>query len=523
MASPNLRFARAIDRIQNGPFSSSLTTRATKSVEDILSQLETGGRRAARARSIIAEALEVGYSDVAAIHIAIIAAAESAFDPNAKHKDTKTAGYFQLHPKYWSESAVTTSPNILRRQLKQIRSRYGDDVLEDLSVFYGTHFYPGLGAAFSGSRVLGLQPGSRTYGQYAFVDAAGTVFHSPAIMALYAAEKFESLTNVDPEVEVPKLPVVVTKTGTSGRAVISSVELVFPIVPTTAKRFTTSNLSARTTVSFLDPANLINFEGVSPSFENMDWPLSKDLVTVEISEIDASISSDRVNPLLAATIERYGITSAPATILLPAFDTLIHRIKKGGIDFEIMKAILLDIAFSDEQIGPALVRTNEQSTRRVEESDASKILRAKFTSDEDFKDMLLNLSDKELGAVLQTMLDWQLSVSSLTGLSTQLANHRTVLLSLDLSGEEDENFNDQWDIPWFTYVGVLYPASLLVTPSFGAAASTLRLAVGNRYANSLFRWTRETSTDVGMATILVMLRGLVPRSKKAEPKRKRTQ
>jgi len=510
MANPETMYERAIDRAQVGSFGS-LSCRVTNDIDDLLSNLNRGRAPAIAAANIISEALNVGYSDQAAIHIAIIAAPESAFAPSAKAASTGAAGYFQLVPKYWSTSGSTTTVTVLQAQLRQILTRYKDGILSDLAVLYGTHFFPGLGVAYLRNKTLGIQAGRKTYSQYAFEDAHGSVFHSPLIMALWAVQRFEELTGVALEVDVPSLPLVITKTSGSGQRVYRDVELVTPIRYSSAAEYALDSAAADVVVTRLDTGTLGLFDtsGLSPSYGDVDWISSSDLVKVTVSDEDESLNQDRVNPFLNL-FGKSGIMDFPNYFFYPSIDTLIARIRAMTVDFEIIKSTMLDMAFSDPEVGSMMTRN--KTTTKPEESKASVYLRGRFRNDDDFLSFLNQFSDAELVSVLQSVLSRHLASSSFTGMAYQISSHRVALLSLRIAGfDEEEDYPDIWDITWFTYSGVLYPASLLITPSFGVEKNYLRLSIGNKYAQKLFSWTKQNASDPGTKIFLSALKQSMPR------------
>lgn len=500
---------RAIDRVTNGPFSSETSCRVVDDVDSLLERLKRGTALAARARTIIATALSLGYSDRAAIHIAVIAAPESAFNPNAMHPETLTAGYFQLHPKHWSTSGPTNSMAALKQQLTQIKHVHGDKILDDLATLYGAHFYPGLGRAYGRAKVIGIQPGTSTFGQYAFTDSLGSVFHSPIIMAVYAAACFEAYTGVALELDVPQLPAIVINTTLAGNTQKRSAGLEGSISPSTKPKFSISPNAPVATVSFLEATGTAEaLSALSPSYKDVKWEYSRDTVVVEVMDDTAPLVGMDVMESYRRLMADGSILQVPNMMIAPAIDTLYHRIMSGVVDLEIIKANIYDIAFESGEIGDRMVR--DRDTRRIKESDTSKKLREFFLRDDATIDFIDNFSLSEFGDVMLSLLHNQLEGSSMSGIIDQLAHHDQTFVMLKPAGGEEERFPDLWSLNWLGYSGVLFPMSLLITPAFGAGVSTNSLALGQIFVQELISWTRESISNPGEQVLISKLRPIVP-------------
>lgn len=504
------RFAPSIARVTNGPFSTSTACRVIEDSEEVLKQLSRGGTLAARASTIISTALALGFPDVVAVHCGVIAAPESNYDPKAEHPDTHTKGYFQLHPDHWSTSAHTTSIPILKAQLLQMKKQHGFKVMSDLAVFYGAHFYPGLGRAYSKSRVLGVQPGKSTFGQYAFTDRFGSVFHSPLIMAVYAHELFLQYTGAQTTLDVPQLPAVVVQTNLGGGTAIRSAGLEGPIGPIVKSRFVIAPNAPVATVTFLDTATNDSYsDSKSPDFSRVEWAYSKDVVSVYVSDDPVPLRSDAVNPLFSRFEPEKMILASPMNLIAPAVDTLIQRIRDESVDFEILKANIYDIVIESGRFGSRMERDDNG---RLKESKGSIRLRSYFEADSDFKEFLLKMSVTELASVLQSLLFSQLEGSSLTCLTDQLAMHEQIFMLSEVAGSESEDFPDQWATSWVSYSGVLFPMSLLVTPAFGTLRVPEPLMISQNFAQSLFKWTRTVIGSPGEEVLLSAVASIMPSS-----------
>lgn len=520
---PSERYARSLDRLQNGPFSGSISCKVTTSYGNIVEQLRNGSAKGGRALSILKAAIDVGYSEQHAIHAMVIAAPESDYNPNAINGETGAAGYFQLHPKHWSTSGRTSTSEILKNQLRQMYKQHGKRTFDDLAVLYGAHFYPGLGKAYSKSKTVGIQPGGSTFGQYAFQDQKGTVFHSPIIMALYATETAENALNISIELEVPKLPAAVTSTTLGGSKILQTAALEGPLKPTSKTRFVIAPGAQAVTISFLDPAGSSVSIDSAPSFDDVEWNFSKKRVLVDVSDDPVSTRAPETNPLFRRFDVSRSVIATPDNILAPSVDTLIQRIRDQTVDFEIMKANIHDIVMSSGEFGSRMER--DPKTQRLNESSASARLRDFFSSDDDFVNFFENFSTTEKAAILQTMLTNQLDGTSLSGITDQFAMHDQVQILMQITGEmtEVEAFRDSWALPWFCYSGVLYPLSLLVTPSFDTPNMPKPSMIGQQFAYDLFAWTRVVVPDTGASTLISAVRSLMPsRSTSNQPKQRRS-
>jgi len=492
------------------------------SISTLLSRLRKGGSRAGRAATIISEAQSLGYSDSAAINIAVIAAAESNFNPNAYHPDTGAIGYFQMVPKYWEGVAsATTTPARLRAQLRIIRKKYGDNMLDDLPTFYARHFYPGLGIAYRQYRTFGIAPGRNTFGQYAVIDlGTGAVFHSPIVNAIHCWLQFVSATRVDPEYNIPSLPLVMTSVSLSGREFKQSTTLTGPFEYTTKTRFDIGR-GQPVTVSRLDPA--IGAGGGSdhvPSFEKVKWELSRSIVQIEVSDEAADLSDNTfLVPFYdALDTSSHSIISVPQNILMPSFDSLVQRMRDGEVDLEIIKFCLLGYAGTIESLGDSYVREKNSVNGRIIPAETFARIAATLRSDADCVEFLTSKFGTEtLYDVLSSLLSYQMSGSSLNGKLEQLSLHSGTSVVIQVAGEdigvnqtgadrivnpaEVENFRDRWFIQWLQYSGVLFPFSLLVTPSFGSLRANSRAAISQRYAWKLLTWAEDSVADSGSAAL----------------------
>jgi hypothetical protein len=110
-----------------------------------------------------------------------------------------------------------------------------------------------------------------------------------------------------------------------------------------------------------------------------------------------------------------------------------------------------------------------------------------------------------------------MSGSSLNGKLEQLSLHSGTSVVIQVAGEdigvnqtgtdrivnpaEVENYRNRWFIQWLQYSGVLFPFSLLVTPSFGSLRANSRAAISQRYAWKLLNWAEDSVADSGSAAL----------------------
>jgi hypothetical protein len=327
-------------------------------------------------------------------------------------------------------------------------------------------------------------------------------------MAAYATLLFNAATRVDLGIALPSLPFVVAKTNSRGGRLNAALTLTGDVrnVDSPVSSFERSISAETTTLTRLDSSVVESaFERLTPDYDDIDWRLSGKYITVTISDDEVSLIGDEISPLYKQfPMSRLGDTfiSYPQNILLPSIDTLIYRLRENTVDAEILKATFSSIAFGSDAVGPLYIK---DKIGKVAQSARAQVLMNVYRSERGFEDILVNLNDRELSLVIQSLLYAHLSSLTFTGFSSQLSSHHSLMLHLDFNEPSvaysagSESF--RLDLAWFDYAGVLFPASLLVTPSFGVRGIMTATSVGIRYAEDLLMWARSMPVDSGFQII----------------------
>lgn len=475
----------------------SMATTFDGDLSALLIELERSkyGRVAAQ---IIRTALKNGYSETAAVSVAVIAAAESGFDPEAINELSNARGYFQLVKKYWKTSAFSMTDQIVSNQLAEIAKAYPKAILDDGAAFYGMHLLPGLGTLYSKAPSLGIQAGTSTYGgQYAIKDSLGSVFHSPVLMFLFARRKFEALTGVLPEYRIPKLPQAVTVGSLSGRTIYSHFETSFPLQTTSATSYQRAGGAAALQVSFQDVALVGDEKEIGE-----DTVLATDRF-VKYRAIPSEFAAAR-RPGVDAYFDLTGFdfesfAEYPENLYFPSLETLVVAVRAGKVDLDIVASLFV---FACTQAGKVkMFKTTPDRSKSVISEEYSDLIKAIGPISEGysgtFPATLLSLNSDEIAGVMAYLLRFSLESMSHTMHGRQVCLHEVCLYEADLyvgdardvEGLSHEQYKSSF--PWLLSNDVLYPFSLLVTPAHDQAFSDGGLQTTSQSVSRLLAWLRQ--------------------------------
>lgn len=495
--------ARAIEFLKESPKSDGLSGRFRLSLSEFLAEAKQSknGQHAGRIAKAMSNA---GLEDQHAIAFAVLAAAESAFSPFARHKTSGASGYFQLIPRYFRSAGPSNTNSRLIAQATEIAGdpsgMYGFKRGADPISIYASHFLPGLGRIYRKNRSFGIQAGTKTYDQYVFTDDAGTLFHSPILMFAYTIVRFIDLVGFDPQFEFPVLDYVVARSDAAGSRVFEFYEI--EGLPTTANgpTFRVGRGAVQTSSSANgSPLN------VGPSFVIGEKRALSNVIKYTAADGNsgaglAGISSGR-EPRFSFTLEGVDFESYADyrdNVFMPSLDSFITALRDKAIDANILESVVvLDFL----RTGKASTLKSE-TTGRMVPSDEVNRLKIYVGENGRFLDYLLRLSNEKLADLVEYCLCSYLETASISTVSSQLALHIPVSYSADMSEEgvlgglitfEADNSREpyRFDIPWLAYEGVLFPFSLLAAPVSGDSFSSAATSVSHKTIGRLNDWARD--------------------------------
>jgi hypothetical protein len=502
MTVPQL-FSLALDK-----YNSALALDSTCAVTATVSDVREPLRNSAKGRvalSIVDSALRVGLSETSALHLAVIAAPESAFKATAVAGGTGASGYFQMVPKYWSTAGPTISQAILDAQVAQLADRYGSSITDDLAVLYGTHFFPSLGTAHRTFAALGYQVNSKTYSQYVFEDARGSRYHSPVFMAYYALAKFYELTGVDLSCTKPNVTSACVPVTANGRRQSSApFQVDLPVKVTNASTFVRAKDAAEILITRMDAAQTdggsSGLTAGTTDLSQISRPFTAGLLSYSISD---GPPEHEVLTVSARFLTTYG--DVDANMFLPSLETLMYAIRQGTVDLNVIK-VLFSIVAMEHPVASSV----ESDGTRLKQSRFSLKLNNFLSAPGLFRSEIESLTDDDLRDFLWVLLHKQTQDLSIAMHASQLALHDPIVFHGDLNqnsgslsvlferGAEQARF----DTPWAQYLNVLYPFSLLVTPAMGRSLNGGRLRVSSNTQDRMRLWASSVAATSGPAAAI---------------------
>lgn len=351
------------------PISTEKGSRFSQSASDLVNSASSGSEfrvwldipegdisaAASAASTILGCCEELGLDPAFGHALVTYAYAETRLIANATNPKTNAQGFFQMVPTAgWVSAGPSTSWEKVRSQVAEISRKVPKERQTQLDFLYAHLFYDVLGRHYGRYHVLGLRPLQTTFSQYVAVDDQGISFHSPLLIAIYAASLIVKDLGWDVNVTLPQVPQVLSLNKGASIAVLKppfrllkpgTERSAWSVIPSSALGLLTRNEIQELLTSDLDPS----VESSVPDISS--YPLGSEFFDSRISfSFDSGVpKNDRDFSLSVANFGLPAVVrdafSDPSVkgsegVLATSFDTLRHFIEFDGSSLAAMGTLI---------------------------------------------------------------------------------------------------------------------------------------------------------------------------------------